>query len=291
MKSAYIVSAFASLLLIGIILGCTSNNDAEVVPYDEWGSAGAGEVMDTQGVYYDISDFNLPFAVVNEPYNFSFCDPFYIYTPDYYSPVWSSSDICQPQSTPSGGNPPYHFQLESGTGFPPMGMTLHPNGLLDGTPTAVGTSTFNVCAVDESGKSECSNTSLKVMDIYATINSVSCVRTTDYDDIVTGYEITVKGTAKADYNMYLGYSDEIFENMNSDDGIGYSDYEEGTDCGSWNDGGLATCWNDVGDNSAISWTFVFRSFIHPGVHDLTAKAAVYSGGQITKTAEMPFTCD
>ena len=59
----------------------------------------------------------------------------------------------------TGGNPPYHFQLDTMGGFPPIGMHLGMNGLLYGTPTAKpplgGWPSFAVCAVDMSGNSDC----------------------------------------------------------------------------------------------------------------------------------------
>jgi len=52
----------------------------------------------------------------------------------------------------TGGLPPYHYQLESGSGFPPMGMVLSPDGVLSGTPKAEGSRTFGVTVVDTAGK-------------------------------------------------------------------------------------------------------------------------------------------
>lgn len=46
------------------------------------------------------------------------------------------------------------FSLQSGT-FLPIGMTLNANGALGGTPAAPGTSTFGVCAADDTGRSVC----------------------------------------------------------------------------------------------------------------------------------------
>ena len=54
-----------------------------------------------------------------------------------------------------GGLPPYHFQLNTGGGFPPMGLILDINGRLSGTPTVEGTSNFGVCVVDTSGANKC----------------------------------------------------------------------------------------------------------------------------------------
>ncbi len=59
----------------------------------------------------------------------------------------------------TGGNPPYHFQLDTMGGFPPIGMHLGMNGLLYGTPTAKpplgGWPPFAVCAVDMTGENDC----------------------------------------------------------------------------------------------------------------------------------------
>lgn len=56
---------------------------------------------------------------------------------------------------PTGGAPPYHFQLDSGVGFPPMGLVLSPDGVLSGTPSVAGSSRFSVCAVDTVGAQSC----------------------------------------------------------------------------------------------------------------------------------------
>ncbi len=67
---------------------------------------------------------------------------------------------CGEQNAPtrvSGGNPPYSFQLDSGS-FPPLGMHLGMNGLLYGTPappTLGGYKPFRVCAVDLSATADC----------------------------------------------------------------------------------------------------------------------------------------
>jgi hypothetical protein len=60
-------------------------------------------------------------------------------------------------NTVAGGNPPYSFQLDSGS-FPPLGMHLGLNGLLYGTPappTLGGYKSFRVCAVDLSANADC----------------------------------------------------------------------------------------------------------------------------------------
>ena len=57
-----------------------------------------------------------------------------------------------------GGNPPYHFQLATFSGFPPIGIILAPNGVLSGIPKTAGLSPpFTVCAVDLSGNVSVNN--------------------------------------------------------------------------------------------------------------------------------------
>ena len=56
----------------------------------------------------------------------------------------------------------YTFYLGSGVGFPPMGLVLGIDGVLKGTPTAKGTSKFQVCVKDVGGRSTCRTYSLTV---------------------------------------------------------------------------------------------------------------------------------
>jgi len=98
---------------------------------------------------------SLPPATVGFVYTYSFCKP----------DLARTSDLCGPftaTTNPTGGQPPYHFVLDSGVGFPPFGISLNLNGLLTGTPTAEGTRTFRVCAVDLAGAQTCQTTSLTV---------------------------------------------------------------------------------------------------------------------------------
>ena len=62
----------------------------------------------------------------------------------------------------TGGLPPYHFQLDSGTGFPPIGIILDPSGLLSGYPKSVGGARFSVCVVDTAGESACGVTIMTI---------------------------------------------------------------------------------------------------------------------------------
>jgi len=118
----------------------------------------------------------LPDATAGVPYPaFSFCTP---------APTGTTA-LCgvPPTTNPSGGQPPYHFQLGSG-GFPPIGMSLNLNGLLTGTPTAAGTASFTVCAVDLSATSVCQPVSL-------TVNPAA----SSYSTLTVTYAGTGAGTA------------------------------------------------------------------------------------------------
>ena len=77
----------------------------------------------------------LPAAVVGSGYNFQF--------------------------SASGGVGTIRFSLQSGT-FAPIGLTMNANGTLTGTPVAPGTSTFGVCATDDTSRSVCRAISLVV---------------------------------------------------------------------------------------------------------------------------------
>ncbi len=98
-------------------------------------------------------------ATAGTPYSSCYCSP----TPS------GSNGLCgfPTQSNPSGGHPPYHFQLGSGGGFPPLGVVLQPNGCLSGTPSVSGTSNFTVCAIDLNGTQICRPSSVTAMPSQA----------------------------------------------------------------------------------------------------------------------------
>ena len=55
-------------------------------------------------------------------------------------------------ATAQGGTGELRYQLDTLGGFPPIGLTLAPNGLISGVPTIAGVATFRVCAVDTTGR-------------------------------------------------------------------------------------------------------------------------------------------
>jgi hypothetical protein len=129
------------LALFVLTAGCTSTGEKPIS-----GPASSIEF---------IVPVELPPATIGEPYNFSFCQP----------DRALASDLCSGFETtdnPMGGQPPYHFALDSGAGFPPFGISLNLNGLLSGTPIEAGKRTFRVCAVDQTGTQSCQTTSLTV---------------------------------------------------------------------------------------------------------------------------------
>jgi len=97
-----------------------------------------------QKLYFNGPGYTLT-GKVGEEFFHSFCWP----------DLKNVSDLCGTAGTqvPSGGHPPYHFQVAGG--FPQFGLNLNLNGILNGTPTAEGTRNFNVCAVDLDGSSVC----------------------------------------------------------------------------------------------------------------------------------------
>ncbi len=100
-----------------------------------------------------LDDRNQTPPEVGQPFQFSFCNP----------PMTNPNDLCQGSSlNPTGGQGPYHFQMDTMGGFPPFGMVLHPNGLLTGTPKAKGAVKFRVCAVDLAGYQNCQWASIDV---------------------------------------------------------------------------------------------------------------------------------
>jgi MBG domain-containing protein/List-Bact-rpt repeat protein/Regulator of Chromosome Condensation (RCC1) repeat protein/Big-like domain-containing protein len=62
----------------------------------------------------------------------------------------------------TGGTPPYYFSLETGSGFPPIGIIMDLNGNLSGTPSVAGTYNFGVCVVDLVGEQDCETATLIV---------------------------------------------------------------------------------------------------------------------------------
>lgn len=64
----------------------------------------------------------------------------------------------------TGGVLPIHYQLDTAGGFPPIGLTLGPDGTLSGTPSIAGGATFGVCAVDATGLAVCARLTVTITE-------------------------------------------------------------------------------------------------------------------------------
>ena len=117
------------------------------------GSQGAGSTDDKIVL---TGPGEIPGGKVGKPYEYSYCIP---------RPSGKSGQCggFAQTSNPRGGKGPYSFYLGSGTGFPPVGLSLNLNGILSGVPTAAGYREFEVCAKDIGGDYACENYSLTVI--------------------------------------------------------------------------------------------------------------------------------
>jgi len=101
--------------------------------------------------------------------------------------------------TASGGLPPYHFQLETAGGFPPMGIILDANGRLSGIPSVAGTSYFKACVVDTAGKIKCQDITMTIASKFkVTVTSMVC--SPDASDWIAQFSGTVVGPVGASFN-------------------------------------------------------------------------------------------
>jgi hypothetical protein len=66
----------------------------------------------------------------------------------------------------TNGTPPYYFSLQTGSGFPPIGIIMDVNGNLSGTPSVAGTYNFGVCVVDLVGAQDCETATLIIDPAY-----------------------------------------------------------------------------------------------------------------------------
>ena len=103
------------------------------------------------------------------------------------------------QLTVTNGTSPFSWSVSAGT--LPAGLTLSSSGLLSGTPTTVGSSTFTVQVVDGSGQSATQSVTLVVTDVPAvpaaptatagiTSATVSWVAPANNGSAITGYTVT-----------------------------------------------------------------------------------------------------
>jgi len=150
----------------------------------------------------------LPNGTVRQAYQFSLCAP---------TPANTTTAPCVPNpsnpfsptapgANPQGGSPPYHCQLASGVGFPPIGMSISKDCWLLGTPSAAGTTTFRVCAVDLNGSQICQTTQMTVSPPGGTLTLENHVVTgTRPTSCASPAPVSVfqNGQAEADYWILL----------------------------------------------------------------------------------------
>jgi hypothetical protein len=104
------------------------------------------------------------------------------------------SDLCGAGSTrPTGGQPPYHFELGTGGGFPPIGIGLTLNGLLGGSASVPGEYEFELCAIDLAANQGCTDVTVTVLD-NATVSpseiALNCSSPCNVAQMVTVFSTT-----------------------------------------------------------------------------------------------------
>jgi len=94
----------------------------------------------------------LPAAHTNQRYEYSLCQG----TGKAMPVNQECGGPFHPSAAVKGGNPPYHFVLDSGWGFPPLGIHLDKDGNLRGKlAKGYRERPFRVCAVDLNGTPSC----------------------------------------------------------------------------------------------------------------------------------------
>jgi len=123
--------------------------------------------------------------------------------------------------TASGGTGGYSFSLSAGS--LPTGLTLSSAGVLSGTPSASGTSSFTVKATDGSGNTGTRAYSVTVNNAGPTIiNLTSSANGANLRTIANSYGYT--GSSTANYQFVVGSSVTI---------TGYPGNYSGVDTGNW----------------------------------------------------------
>jgi hypothetical protein len=171
------------------------------------------------------------------------------------------------------GLPPYHFQLETGGGFPPIGLILDANGRLSGTPKAAGNFKFSVCVVDMTGESVC----------YQTVFTVSEAQQAPpppapAPEPEVGTSIAVTGTSCTGDGTHVDVSGSASGPVGASIGIHYGD---NVSCGSWTIRSFGGCTRSAGDPENTQWTF---RFYKGQVSGDAQEIEVYSNTSGTKSA-------
>jgi hypothetical protein len=94
----------------------------------------------------------------------------------------------------TGGQPPYNWQLATGSANPPAGLTLYSSGLISGTPTTNKVSTFKVQATDANF-----TTTNKVLSI--TINSKPVLGSASW--LTNQFQMRLTGASNQNYTVQM----------------------------------------------------------------------------------------
>jgi hypothetical protein len=180
-----------------------------------------------------------------------------------------------------GGLPPYHFKLESGVGFPPLGVIFDANGLLSGTPKGHGVFVFSACVVDTAGNSVCEKTNMVVAGaaepepapapaplpepgpapepatpFTLSLGSRTCSVRETYSDGSNSEWVNVAGSAGG----------PVGTRVRADTSSGVT-----VNCGAWHADTGWSCTRQQGDSENAQWSFRLTSYTEGSV------AYIYAG--------------
>jgi len=184
-------------------------------------------------------------VTAGEEFKYSFCNP---------EPT-SQTSPCGPMpetTNPTGGNPPYHFQLGSGTGFPPFGLSLGKDGILRGTVDSratPGSYQIEVCAVDLNGNAVCHTVTIIVTaaETPAPTTTESSIEFTSKSCPFGWEDSDGKRTDKASLTFKI--TGPVGAEANG------GPCKQNPDCGSWHATNDNTCVRQNGDPESTTATY------------------------------------
>ncbi|MEK6958872.1 MAG: putative Ig domain-containing protein [archaeon] len=97
-----------------------------------------------------------------DSYRYSFCSP------DYNKSETTCGGLVY-AADPSGGDPPYSFEVGYGKGLLPPGLRLNLNGVLEGRSILPGTYEFQICAKDATGNRDCKDVRMIVHSVVSLV--------------------------------------------------------------------------------------------------------------------------
>ena len=150
-----------------------------------------------------------------------------------------------------GGLPPYHYQLDTGVGFPPQGIVLDTNGVLSGTPTVSGDYTFGVCVVDTAGANDCEEWQMTVAPAAAPPAPVPVPTPTPTP------EYSLVGSGSCGSCTYGGSGQCTMASGDASGPVGaqlYLEQDIALGCGSWTQTNFSGCVRGKGDPAETTWS-------------------------------------